>query len=64
MYYIILKTIHAIILYFWLEKEISGGTIKLVAKYYFIKVFSKTYNVCDLLKQMGGQCPIPAGDLL
>lgn len=43
------------------EKEITGGTIKVVAKYGVITILDQSYDVCDILKEVGKQCPIPAG---
>ena len=44
-----------------LDKEITGGKIKVVAKYGIITVLDQSYDVCDLVQQIGKQCPIPAG---
>ena len=49
--------------YFLLEKQISGGKITLLAKYNSIQVFNEVYDACYLVKQLGRQCPIPAGVL-
>ncbi|XP_065914004.1 putative phosphatidylglycerol/phosphatidylinositol transfer protein DDB_G0278295 [Dysidea avara] len=45
------------------NKEITGGKIKVVAKYGIITVLDQSYDVCDLVQQIGKQCPIPAGPL-
>jgi len=44
-----------------LGKEISGGKIKVVAKYGIITILDETYDVCDIIQQIGKQCPIPVG---
>ena len=44
-----------------LGKEITGGTIKVVAKYGIITILDESYEVCDLIQQIGKQCPIPKG---
>lgn len=46
-----------------LDKEITGGKIKVEAKYGIITVFDHEYDACDLLKQIGKECPIPAGKM-
>ena len=48
---------------FLLEKQISGGKITLLTKYNSIRVFDEVYDACYLFKQLGRQCPIPAGML-
>lgn len=49
---------------FCLAKEVSGGTIKVVAKYGIITILDQSYDVCDLVKQIGKECPLPAGEFL
>ena len=43
------------------DKEISGGSIKVVAKYGIITILDQSYDVCDILKEINKDCPIPAG---
>jgi len=45
----------------YLDKEINGGKIKVVAKYGIITILDQSYDVCDLVQEIGKQCPIPKG---
>ena len=49
------------LVFFCLAKEVKGGSIKVVAKYGIITILDQSYDVCDLVKQIGKQCPLPAG---
>ena len=33
----------------------------MVAKYGIITILDQSYDVCDIIKEVGKQCPIPAG---
>lgn len=44
-----------------LAKEVKGGSIKVTAKYGIITILDQSYDVCDLVKQIGKQCPLAAG---
>lgn len=46
-----------------LSKQISGGTIKVVAKYGLITILDQEYNVCDLVQDINMTCPLAAGPL-
>ena len=46
---------------FCLAKEISGGTIKVVAKYGLITILDQSYDVCDLVQQINMTCPLAKG---
>ena len=47
---------------FCLAKQVSGGSIKVVAKYGIITILDQSYDVCDLVQQIGRQCPLPVGE--
>jgi len=47
----------------FIDKEIQGGKIKVEAKYEIITVLDKEYDLCDLVKEIGKECPIPAGKM-
>ena len=47
----------------FIDKEIQGGKIKVEAKYEIVTVLDKEYDLCDLVKEIGKECPIPAGKM-
>ena len=47
----------------FVDKEIQGGKIKVKVKYEIFTVLDEEYDLCDLLKEIGKECPIPPGKM-
>ena len=44
-----------------LDKEITGGEVKVLVKFDLITFLDQTFDACELLEQFGEHCPIPPG---
>ena len=40
------------------EEEVTGGEVKVELKYGIIPIYSETLDLCELLKQIGQDCPV------
>lgn len=46
-----------------LSEDLTGGKVSVSVKFIGIPVFSKTYDLCELVAQGGQSCPVKAGGL-
>jgi hypothetical protein len=46
-----------------LSESLTGGKVSVSVKFIGIPVFSKTYDLCQLVEQGGQSCPVSAGPL-
>ena len=44
-----------------LDKEITGGKVKVLVKFDLMILLDKTFGACELLEQSGEHCPVPPG---
>jgi len=47
--------------WYTLDKEITGGEVKVLVKYNFVILLDETYGTCEVLEKFGEHCPIPPG---
>ena len=45
------------------DEELTGGSVKVSLMYGFLPVYKHTFDLCELLKAVKKNCPVPRGIL-
>jgi hypothetical protein len=45
---------------FTLKEEVTGGNVAIKMKWGEFPIYDQTINLCDLIKDVGKECPLPA----